>query len=144
MKAFFTGFNFARFIILACLIGSVPLGWRAWNLFQYNEGLRTALAEGGEVEQLVRRIQQNARLYSKLKLQQRDESLFGGEQKDVHNYIRRHAAADNVEIGQVAINPRPNVGRNFTDHTHTITPLDPKRDFGRVQLPGLAEFSHIF
>ena len=34
----------------------------------------------------------------------------------------------------MAINPRPNVGRNFTDHTHTITPLDPKRDFGRVQL----------
>lgn len=134
MKSFFAGFNFARFIILACLIGSVPLGWRAWEQYNYNEELRVALAQDGEVERLVRQIQSNARVYTKLKLQQRDESLFGGEQKDVLNYIRKWAGWDNIEIGQVTIVPRDDTGRSFTDHKHQITPLDPKRDYSRVQL----------
>ena len=134
MGSFFAGFNFARFIILACLVGSGPLAWRAWGQYEHNQFLASTLERGGEVESLVRRIQSNARLYSKLKLEQRDESLFGGEQADVHSYIRRQATDDNIDLGQVDITPRSIPSRIFTDHTHVIKPLDAKRDFSRTQL----------
>lgn len=134
MKAFFTGFNFARFIILACLIGSFPLGWYAWERYQVNQELSAALQPGGEVERLVRQIQSNAHRYTDLKLEQRDESLFGGEQADVQNYIRRHAFADNIEIGQVAITPRESKMKTYIDYTNAITPDNPKTDFSRTQI----------
>jgi hypothetical protein len=134
MRAFFAGFNFARFIILACLVGAFPLGYSGWKRYEHNQMLSAALQPGGEVERLVRQIQSNSHLYTSLKLEQRDESLFGGEQSDVHGYIRRHAFADNIEIGQVSITPRPVPFRTFIDHTHLITPDDPKRDFSRTQL----------
>ncbi|MFT5153604.1 MAG: hypothetical protein ACI841_003606, partial [Planctomycetota bacterium] len=134
MGAFFSGFNFARFIILVCFVGSFPLGWLAYERFESNKILTAALQPGGEVETLVTRIQSNCRRYTDLKLAQRDETLFGGEQSDIQNYIRRHTLDDKINLGQVKIAPRKTPSTQYIDFANTITPVDSKATFSPTQI----------
>lgn len=134
MKSFFKNFNFARFIILACLLGSIGLGYWAYDLYQKNETLREALSHDGDVETTVGRLMQNSLTYSELSKERRSESLFG-EQADVVSYVRRIAFGDNIDIGEVNVSstPRP-VNKGVTDLTYKITPNDPDQSFQRTAI----------
>ena len=135
MSGFFTGFNFARFIILVCFLGAGPLAYTAWNRYEANEALRAALAEGGEVERLITRIQENSRIYSKLMTDQRSEGLKGA-QADVQSYIRGKAFGDKIELGDIEIDPgRPrSVDRGVQDRSYTIRTTERERAFQRTQI----------
>lgn len=135
MKAFFTGFNFARFIILVCFIGALPLGWRAWEQYQANERMKQALSQGGRIEELVTRIQESSRTYTQLMRDRRSEGLIGA-QADVQSYIRGKAFGDRVELGEIQIDPsRPrSVGNNMRDTNYAIRPMDRDSSFQRVAI----------
>jgi len=132
MGAFFSGFNFVRATILFSLIGAGVLGYMAWERRGELEGLRAGLVKGGAVEALAADIQQLSREYSQLKRDQASEGIIG--QSDPQSYIRKVAAKDAVELGDVEIALRESSPtRGVTDRTYTIKPTT-DRSFLRSRL----------
>ena len=134
--AFFKNFNFARFIILAGVVGSVALAYMAYEVHEKNVGARAALEPGGEVEVLVRQIQSNSRLATSLSRLKANEGLAGGEKNEMISYVRRWSAHPEVGIGDVNVkmNSRA-VARNIEDHNVVITPQGrTDRPFQRVSI----------
>ncbi|MCP3919506.1 MAG: hypothetical protein GY711_28545 [bacterium] len=130
---FFRGLNFARVLILTCLIASCYLGWRAWTEHQQIKELKVALAEGGEVENVVREVQTLSKKYTNLYKQLADENLRG--EADPESYIRNIASRDNIELGSVEITPRERpLTRGIVDNTYRITPGDKKATFDKVKI----------
>ena len=135
MHAFFSGFNFARFVILVCFLAAGPLAYFAWKQYELNNEMKAALAPGGTVEQLVTSIQENSRTYTQLMRNRRSEGLIGA-QADVQSYIRSKAFADEVELGEIQIdpsNPRT-VGSGLRDTTYSIRPMNRDSSFQRVAI----------
>jgi len=125
--------TFAKGLIVVCLVGSVYLGWRAWEGFGEIQELQVALGEGGDVEDLVRKIQANSDIYTTLHRQSGGESLTAVT--DPQSYIRRIANRKNIELGRIKIVARNAVvSRGIIDHQYRITPETKDATYQRVQI----------
>ena len=125
--------TFAKGLILVCLVGSAYLGWKAWKGHQAIQTLEVALAQGGQVERMVREIQQESDEYTDLYRLRKGEELQA--QTDPIVYIRSIASSKNIELGFTDIAPRTvPVGRDFVDRQYTITPKDRAATFDLIQI----------
>jgi hypothetical protein len=132
MKKFLQQITFARFLIVACLVGSVVLGGMAWNRRKANEELRGALATGGEFERLTRETQENSRLFTQLMKEHESQDL--GAQSNPDSYIRRHAYDDTARLGDVDILPNERSYGKYVDKTYKITPKDKDQAYSRTAI----------
>lgn len=133
MKSFFANFNFARALILLCLLGSMPLGWYGWEQYETNRKLKSDLAKGGRIEMLILDIQRNAHILN-TKMEEQGAEGLTGESKP-QTYIRTIARMDQIELGQVDIDlstqPR---SKGIVDKIYRITPDNKQRTFRRTAL----------
>ncbi len=132
MKIFFANFNVARTLILLCLFGSIPLGWYGWEQYKTNRQLKSDLAKGGRIEMIIQETQRNAHIYDTLNEEQ--DHYMGGV-SDPQTYIRTIAREDQVELGQVDIDPseQPRT-KGIVDKIYRITPDNKQRTFHRTAL----------
>jgi hypothetical protein len=133
MKSFFSHFNFARALILLCLIGSIPLGWYGWQQYQLNTELKQDLAKGGRIERLIQDVQRNAHTFSTKQEEASAEGMAG--ESDPVSYIRTVARMDQIDLGQVDINPSDQARQNgIVDKIYRIGPKNKQRTFRRTAL----------
>lgn len=133
MRGLVANFNFARALILLCLVGSIPLGWYGWKQYKVNSALKSDLAIGGRIERLVQEIQRNAYVYS-TKLKEQSAESLAGESNPI-TYIRTVATQDKIELGQIDVDPseKPR-SKGIVDKIYRITPDNKQRTFGRGAL----------
>ena len=130
---FLRDMTFAKALILVCLMGSAYLGWKAWKGQQAIQGLEVALAQGGQVEKLVREIQQLADEYTDLYRQREGDDMQAIT--DPNSYIRGIASSKNIELGPTDIDPRRvPVGRDIVDRQYKISPKDRAATFDLIQI----------
>lgn len=132
MKALFKSMNLARVIIILSILGSIGLGWFSWKSSQGLTGMKDNLDY--RVANLVKEIQTLAVRHTKLTKEYRNEDLKGG-QANPDSYIRRIAAADKVEIGQVQVDPKKTTpAKGVVDKRYRIRPSQSDRDFPRYRI----------
>lgn len=133
MKSFFKSLNFARVVILLCIIATFPLGYFGWKQYQENEALAEALAPEGRVETLVGSIQSLSKQYSQLTRDRDADGLSG--QANPESYIRAVAWRDKIEMGDVQIIPTPRpIGNDIVDRVYRITPSKKDASFQRGKI----------
>lgn len=132
MKNFFKQMNLARGIILFSLVGVLVLGVIGWQRQQELSALRQASKT--EVPMVARSIQEIGKRHSHLSSAMRKDALKG--QSDLESYIRKIAAFDRVEIGDVNISntQAPASTRGSVDRKYTIKPTDRNRSFPRAKI----------
>lgn len=131
MKSFFQGFNLARGIILASLLGCLVLGFLCWRRSQEVSQLNDAYQNrtAGAVKDLVQTAQRHTQLSQSLK----GEGLKG--QEDLVSYIRRVGAKDRVEIGELNMTVADQALTNgIVDKKYTIKPDNPLSTFKRMMI----------
>jgi hypothetical protein len=124
--------NFAKVMILLCLIGSGVLAWLDWNQHKQIGQLKLALQPGGDVEQLVRSTQQAGKEYAEL-----SRALKGDELKSQDrplSYISDIADEPLISIGQVDIRVNDRKGRGTIDHVYSISPQNKDRFFSKLNI----------
>ena len=125
--------NFARTVILLCLLGSLPLGYFGWDRYTKNREMFAAIAPGGQAEKLVRDTQKLSRQYSQL-LKERDADRLHG-QANPESYIRSVAWKDRIDLGQLKIAPsEKSLGNGIVDKIYRITPDKKDKVFFRSQI----------
>lgn len=94
-----------RVMIVLLLAGSAVLGWIAYKQFQEIDRYEAALAEGGEVEETIRSIQEKAFKYSSLKEREESEGMKGAakDQTEVALYLRAKAQDQFVNWGNINV-----------------------------------------
>jgi hypothetical protein len=112
MKSFFAEMNLARGIIVVSLAGCLVLAVLGWR--KQRDLAETRTVYEASLEPLARDLMQSAQRHSVLSKALRDDSL--GAQADLETYIRRVAAKDKVEIG--------NVNMQFSDEQRSKTVVD--------------------
>jgi hypothetical protein len=131
MKSFFKNMNLARAIMLFSLVGVLVLGVIGWQRHTRLSELRAHYEQ--DVDKVVRQVMQLGRRHTQLSAAMRKEELAG--QSDLESYIRKYAAADRVEIGNVNIamstDPRT---KGVVDKKYTIKPSDKDRSFSRTMV----------
>ncbi|MDZ4773644.1 MAG: hypothetical protein SGI72_10975 [Planctomycetota bacterium] len=131
MKNFFQGFNLARGIILASVVGCLVLGFLCWKRSQQVADLRDAYQNRtpSAVKDLVQVAQRHTQLSQSLK----GEGLKG--QEDLVSYIRRVGAKDRVEIGELNMTLQETPLTNgIIDKKYTIKPDSPTATFKRMMI----------
>jgi hypothetical protein len=131
MKSFFKGFNLARGIILASVVGCLVLGFLCWQRAQEVSTLQDAYQTrtAPAVKDLVQLAQRHTQLSQLLK----GEGLKG--QEDLVSYIRRVGAKDRVEIGELNITSTDQALTNgIVDKKYTIKPDNPAQAFKRMMV----------
>jgi hypothetical protein len=131
MKAFFKGFNLARGIILASVVGCLALGFLCWTRSQEVSNLQDAYKNrtAAAVKDLVQIAQRHTLLSQSLK----GEGLKG--QEDLTSYIRRVGAKDRVEIGELNLsNTEQGLTNGIVDKKYTIKPDNPLQTFKRMMI----------
>ena len=132
MNGFFANFTIARALILPCLLASMPLGWHGREQYRTNRQLDSDLVKSGRIEILIQEIQRNAHIYDTLKDEQNHD--MGGV-SDPQTYIRAIAREDQVELGQVDIDPSTQRRSNgIVDKIYRITPHNKQRTFHRTAI----------
>ncbi len=131
MKGFLAGMNLARAIILLSLVGCLVLGWFGWRQSQDLNAMKEAL--DSRIKPLARDLMQTAQKHTALSKALRDDNLK--EQSDIETYIRRVAAMDKVEIGNVnftnSTEPR---SKSVVDRVYRIKSDDRERSFQRLRI----------
>jgi len=128
MKDFFANMNFPRAVILFSLTGSAVLGYL---VYQQTERLKELELELRRAPAVVTQIQQSAMRLDELN-QAADREGLKGEQSDPELYIRRVAATDNVNIGQVDISVSASTpARGLEDRKYKIRPTNKNERFSR-------------
>ena len=112
MKAFFADLNLARGIILVSAIGCLVLGFLGWQRHQQLSEMKDQL--NTSIKPLVKDLMQTAQRHSALAKTYKDDDLDA--QKDLETYIRKVAAKDKIQIG--------NVNMTFTPEQRTKTIVD--------------------
>ena len=131
MKSFFADMNMARGIILVSLLGSLVLGYLGWRKQQQLSEARVQLDT--QLGPLVRDLMQTAQRHSTLSKTLKDDSL--GAQSDLETYIRRVAAKDKVEIGNVNMTFSPEQrSKSVVDKVYRIKSDAKDRSFQRLRI----------
>lgn len=124
--------NFAKVMILLCLIGSAVLGWIDWKQYQEIASVKQSLQPDGEVEQLVYKTQKAGKEYAEL-----SRALKGDELKSQDrplSYISDIADEPLISIGQVDIRANDRRGRSTVDHIYSISPQNKDRFFSKLNI----------
>ena len=133
------GMTFAKGLILVCVAGSGYLGWRAWQGHSEIQELQAAMEPDGDVQKLVRQIQENSGVYTSLKTQAGGENLT--VLTDPNGYIRNITNHKNIELGRIGITPRKQtVSAGIVDHQYRISPETKDAKF---QLTQIANFLYM-
>jgi hypothetical protein len=131
MKHFFQGFNLARGIIVVSLLGSLVLGFLCWKRSSELQEMREDL--DSRMKPTVQALMQAAQTHSKLSNNLKSEGLK--EFKDFETYIRRIAAKDKVEVGDVDLSPsEAPLTRGVIDKKYHIKSKDRERSFSRLKI----------
>ena len=136
MKAFFKNLNFVRVITILSLIGAGVLGYMDWEQRKKLVASRAALAEGGKIEQLASRTQENGLAFTEIENDLKSDQLVssGGS---METYIRKMSADPDVLIGSVTVNPRESRGqlpKGIVDFTYRVVPSSPEDTFRRERI----------
>ena len=130
---FLRNLNFARVVILLCLLGSAVLAYMGWQRHRTNQELFAALEPGGQAERLVRDIQKASRLYSQL-VRERDADQLHGQTNPL-SFITSVAWRDRINLGQVTIDPSEKpLGNGIVDKVYRISPDKKDKAFFRSQI----------
>ena len=129
-----------RIMIVALLIGSAFLGWRAWE--QHGEITRyeEALAPGGFVEKTVENIQRKAYQYTQYKERSATEGVKGsGDQGSIAEYVRRHAQGSKVQWGGVKVGKAKEKvvsldGKSYKDTSFKVTAQEKDETYDRHRI----------
>ncbi len=132
-----------RIMIVALLLGSIFLGWRAWT--QHNEIQRyeEALAPGGLVEKTVERIQRRAFQYTQYKRRSATEGVKGAaDQGSIAEYVRGHAQGSKVQWGGVKISAAKSRTttvdkKQYKDTTYKVTAQEKDQTYNRLRIANL-------
>jgi hypothetical protein len=128
---FFQSLNMARGIILVSLIGSLVLGYLCWQRSSELSELRGQLQK--QVQPTVTGLMQSAQRHTQLSRGLKDDSLGG--QKNLETYIRKVAAMDRVEVGNVNLaNTDTPITKGIVDKKYRIKSDDRDRSFPRLAL----------
>ncbi|MBL8861945.1 MAG: hypothetical protein JNK02_08020 [Planctomycetes bacterium] len=131
MKSFFTEMNLARGIILLAVLGCLILGVLGWKKQQQLDEMKDQLAS--RIEPLARDLMQSAQRHTVLSKSLKDDSL--GAQADLETYIRKVAAKDKVEIGNVNMTfSNEQRSRNVVDRVYRIKSDARDRSFQRLKV----------
>lgn len=131
MKAFFTNLNLARGIILVSLLGCVALGILGWQRQQQLAEMKENL--NVRMQPLVRDLMQTAQRHSTLSKSLKDDALSA--QADLETYIRKVAAKDKVEIGNVNMTFSPEQrSKTVVDKVYRIKSDARERSFQRLRI----------
>ncbi|MFT6109837.1 MAG: hypothetical protein ACJA2W_002760 [Planctomycetota bacterium] len=129
-----------RIMIVALLLGSAFLGWRAWEQHGEINRYEAALAPKGLVEKTVERIQKKAFIYTQYKERSANEGIKGGSDTgSIAKYIREHAQDSRVLWGGVSIGAAKEKGatvgkKNYTDTSYKITPQEKDQSHNRQRI----------
>jgi predicted transcriptional regulator len=132
MKRFFKELNFARWVMLLSLIAVLvlaPLGWtRQTRISELRESYEV------EVPKLVRQVEELGRKHTQLTAATRKDAMTG--QSDFESYIRKIAAADRVEVGDVNLTNAETKGaiKGVVDKKYSIKPSTRDRSFPRWKI----------
>ena len=133
MKGFFAELNFARVMILTCLVGSCVLGWFIHENYGRIKLQDEALAPDGRAAQLVREIQSLSKRYTELYDHKSDENLTA--QGNPQTYISNIAGHEDVRLGRVDIKVSDHTVTNTVrDKTYTVTPQEREKAFLRSNI----------
>lgn len=129
-----------RIMIVALLLGSIFLGWRAWNQNAEIKRYEEALAPGGLVEDTVEDIQRMAYQYTQYKERSATEGVKGSaDESSIAEYLRGHAQGSKVQWGGVKIGAAK--GRTTTvkkkqykDTTYKVTPQEKDQTYDRHRI----------
>jgi hypothetical protein len=120
MKSFFQNLNLARGIILVSLIGCLALSEMKDNL-------------NIKMQPLVKDLMQTAQRHTTLARTLKDDSL--GNQADLETYIRKVAAKDKVEIGNVNMTFSPEQrSKTVVDKVYRVKSDARERTFQRLRI----------
>ena len=132
-----------RIMIVALLLGSIFLGWRAWNQNAEIQRYEEALAPGGLVEETVEDIQRMAFQYTQYKERAATEGVKGsGDEGSIAEYVRGHAQGSKVQWGGVKIGAAKarttSVGsKQYKDTTYKVTPQEKDQTYDRHRIANL-------
>lgn len=132
MKEFFSNMNLARAIIVLTIPICLGLGYFGWDqsrkLEEAHDNLKVRLPK------LATEVQQAATDHTNLTRAVRKDGLSQGNATP-ETYIRKIAAKERVEIGDVKINKRESrPSKGVVDKKYEIRPSDTKRRFSRVKI----------
>ncbi len=131
MKEFFSNMSLARAIIVLSIPLALVLGWLAWSQSQKTRMMGDDLAV--RMPKLASEIQQLAVDHTRYSLASRKDGLV--QDSNPETYIRKIAARDKVQIGDVKITKRERPSsKGITDMEYEIRPADAKREFPRVKI----------
>jgi len=131
MKAFFAEMNLARGIILVSLIGCLALGILGWQKQSQLDELKEQYSS--RIEPLLKDLMQTAQRHTTLAKSLKDDSL--GAQADLETYIRKVAAKDKVEIGNVNMTFTPEQrSKTVVDKVYRIKSDTRDRSFQRLRI----------
>lgn len=131
MKSFFANLNLARGIILVSVIGCLVLGFLGWQRSQQLDEMRQNLDT--RMQPLVKDLMQTAQRHTALSKTFKDDSL--GAQADLETYIRKVAAKDKVEIGNVNMSYTPEQrSKTVVDKVYRIKSDARDRSFQRLRI----------
>ena len=129
--SFFRNMNLARGIIFFSLLGSLVLGYLAWERKAEADELKLALKSS--VPNLVNDIQRNALNHTRLTRAVKKEGLTGKDK--LESYILACRDKPEVEIGQVSLDPSSDfVTSEIVDKKYRIRPKDQNRSFPRSRI----------
>lgn len=115
-------------MIVLLLLGSGVVGWLVWERQKEIQAYELAMAEGGEVEQLMIKAVKRARKYTNDKKREASEGIKGSldDEESVPSYIRSTAQDSYVRWGAVTIGkpkPKDNV-KGFDDVVYSVKQSD--------------------
>jgi len=115
-------------MIVLLLLGSGVVGWLVWERHQEIQAYEAAMAEGGEVEQLMVKVVERARQYTNDKKREAAEGIKGSldDEESVPSYIRQTAQDSYVRWGAVTIGkPKSrDYVPNFDDIVYSVKQSD--------------------
>ncbi len=132
-----------RIMIIALLIGSAFLGWRAWEQQSEINYYEDALKPNGLVEKTVESIQSRAYMYTQYKERSVNEGVKGaGDEDSISVYVRKHAQGDKVRWGGVKVGKAKEsivtVGKkSYKDTSYKMTPQEKDQTYDRHRIANL-------
>lgn len=132
-----------RIMIVALLIGSAFLGWRAWEQQGEINRYEEALKPNGLVEKTVERIQRKAYQYTQYKERSATEGVKGaGDEGSIAEYVRGHAQGAKVQWGGVKIGKAKekiaSIGKkSYKDTSYKVTAQEKDQTYDRHRIANL-------